>query len=140
MKIVREYIEYRTLDFERSHDPYKDLRIGNRQKIERWLEEDMNIPKEDYRINSDLSIDVSQDINLMNKGLYYLPDYIKFNTIHGGFYAAGNHWQSLDGFPKIVYGDFQIRSISSPADYKNSKKFTDEEIKEKIMIYGKIYN
>ena len=96
MKIVREYIE-----FERTHDPYHDLDLGQRSKIEKWLAE-MKVHIDEYRINEDQSIDILNDIDLTNRGLEELPKFVKFNKIYGGFYAGGNNWQSLKGFPNEI--------------------------------------
>jgi len=139
MKIVREYIEFEKYDFERSGNPQRDLRIGVVQEIERWLEE-MGIGADIYKLNPDLSIDVFDDVNIVSKGLTELPEHIKFNRISGGFYAAGNDWTSLRGFPEEVWGDFQLRSPSAPQYYPTVKQFSEEEIRKLIKIHGKIYN
>jgi hypothetical protein len=139
MKIVREYLEFEKYDFERTGNPQRDLRIGMVQYIERWLE-DMGFHPENYKLNPDLSIDVFDDVNIVSKGLTELPEYIKFGNIGGGFYAAGNNWTSLRGFPEEVWGDFQLRSPSSPQYYPTVKQFSEEEIRKLIKIHGKIYN
>jgi hypothetical protein len=61
-----------------------------------------------------------------------LPDYIKFNNVYGGFYASGNDFISLEGFPNTVYDDFSL--------FGNSKHWKYDEIREKIEIKGTIYN
>lgn len=139
MQIVREYIEFRNVDFERTKNPQRDLRLGRIQAIDRWIE-DLGLEPENYRINPDLTIDVFDDVNLVSKGLKELPEFIKFGKINGGFYAGGNDWISLEGFPEEIWGDFQLRSPSAPEFYPTAKRFTEEEIRKLIIIHGKIYN
>jgi hypothetical protein len=140
MKLVREYIEFkRNMNFERSADPYRDLQIGKIQAIDRWLE-NIGLGPEEYRINPDLTIDVFTDVNIVTEGLTKLPEFIKFNKINGGFYAGGNNWESLTGFPHEIWGDFQLRSPSAPEFYTLARKFKESYIRKKIKVHGKIYN
>lgn len=136
MRIVREYIEFNKMDFDRSESPKEKLDIGERHRIESWLKE-MGFDEDEYRINSDWTIDILDDANLIGHGMEELPNYINFNRIYGGFYAGGNSWKSLKGFPKKVDGDLQINSESAPS--KNMRKFTEEEIRKIIQVNGKIY-
>jgi hypothetical protein len=137
MKIVREYLEFEKIDFERGLEPYKELRIGKKQFIEKWLSA-MGIEK--YRLNKDLSIDVLDDANLVGKDLERLPEYIKFNRVFGGFYAGGNNWQTLRGFPEEINGDLQLKSPSAPMIHPDMKRFHEDEIRKLIKVYGQIYN
>jgi len=135
MKIVREYIE-----FERTDDTYHNLDIGKKHMIEKWLK-DIGIDEYDYQINDDLTIDVFKDVNIINKELEELPEFIKFGEIHGGFYAGGNDWQTLRGFPDIVHEDLQVRSPStSPIFRQNIQRFSEQEIEKLIKVYGQIYH
>jgi hypothetical protein len=131
MKIVRENI-----NFERTDNPHRNLDIGKRQLIEKWLEE-IDLDEWGYLINNDLSVDILKDFNLVGYGLEQLPEYIQFNIIYGGFYGGGNPWQSLEGFPKEIQGDLQINSPSAPSGYM--KKFTENEIRKIINVHGGVY-
>jgi len=136
MRIVRESLENKqNLEFIRNVDPLKALGVGIVNKIEKWLE-DMSINK--YKINNDLTVDIYSDLVLSNKNLVNLPEFIKFNIIYGGFYGSGNIWTNLSGFPNTVNGDFQLVSYYQPIN-PNRKKFTEEEIYEKINVFGKLY-
>jgi len=132
MKLVREYIE-----FDRKGPANKKLDIGEGHRIDDWMFEH-DFAEDDYRIKKDFSIDVLDDVNLVGYGMEELPDFIQFNRIYGGFYAGGNPWQSLRGFPRIVDRDLQINSPSAPSGFM--KKFTEEEIRKIIKVHGKIYN
>jgi len=144
MKIVRENInlikmvkDIPYLNFEKSGEPLKDIDLGMKARISQWLDM-MEI--EDYRINKDLSIDVAQDVNLIGQELEELPEFIKFNKIWGGFYAGGNPWQSLKGFPNEVYGDLQINSISNFIENGlMNPKINEKSIKKLIKVHGKIW-
>lgn len=136
MKIVREYIEFNKMDFERSGSSKEKLDIGEFHRIDAWMKE-MGFKKDEYRINPDFTIDVFDDVNLVGRNLSKLPDYINFNTIYGGFYAGRNSWKSLDGFPKIINGDLQLSSPAAPST--NMGSFSEEEIRKIIKVNGKIY-
>ena len=62
---------------------------------------------DDYSINSDMSIDVNQTVDLYNKSLKELP--INFNKINGTFICDNNNLTSLKGSPKEVSHDFFCR-------------------------------
>ena len=124
------------MDFERTGVPYSDLNMGRKIAIQKWLNS-MNIDSEDYTINDDFTIDSFSDINLINKEIEELPSYINFREIHGSFYAGGNPWKSLRGFPSIIQEDLQINSPSVEKYYLN--KFTEEEIRKIIKVHGDIY-
>ena len=124
------------LNFEKTGDPYSDIDIGKKNAIRKWMNQ-MDIDPDDYSINDDFTIDSFSDVNLMNKGMEELPSYIKFREIHGSFYAGGNPWKSLDGFPSIIQEDLQINS-PSVEKYKLNK-FTEEEIRKIIKVHGDIY-
>ena len=57
-----------------------------------------------YTVNSDGSIDVDGDVNLVDKKLTKLP--LKFGNVTGGFYCHHNQLTTLEGSPKEVGGDF----------------------------------
>ena len=133
MKIVKEYIE-----FKKTHNPKRDMGLGMEGKIDMWMTE-MGFDPDQYEINDDFTIDVYSDAVISNRNLKRLPNFIKFGKIGGGFYAGGNPWESLDGFPDVVMGDFQLKSPATPAHY-NEEIFSEDEILKSIKIYGKIYN
>lgn len=137
MKLVREYIEFNQMGFDREGPSHKNLDIGQMTRIDDWMFKH-DFAKDDYRIKKDFSIDVFDDVNLVGYGMEELPDFIQFNKIYGGFYAGGNPWQSLRGFPNEIDGDLQINSAAAPSGYM--KRFTEDEIRKKIKVNGKIYN
>jgi hypothetical protein len=132
MKIVREF-----LDFDLSGDPMEDMDLGIKARISQWLDM-MDI--QDYVIKDDLSIDVQNDVNLIGEELEELPEFISFNKIWGGFYAGGNPWQSLRGFPKEVRGDLQINSIANIIEVGEiNPKINRNMVKKLIKVHGKIF-
>ena len=112
MKLVREFLEYKNgMNFERTGDPMADMRLGRKAQICQWLD---SHGVEDYEVKDNLEIIVFEDVNLVGQDFEVLPEFIKFNIIYGGFYAGGNPWISLKGFPRVIHGDLQISSPSSP--------------------------
>jgi hypothetical protein len=124
-------------NFVKSGDVYSDLNMGKKIAINKWMAE-MGIDPDEYKINDDFSITCYGDINLVDKKLFELPSYIKFEEIHGSFYAGGNLWENLEGFPKIIHGDLQIQSPSIQNYGKT--RFTENEIRKIIEIDGNVYN
>lgn len=61
-----------------------------------------NITK--YRINTDGSVDVNDNVNLKGKNLTEIP--LKFGWVLGGFYISDNKLTSLKGAPFRVDDDF----------------------------------
>ena len=59
---------------------------------------------ENYTINSDGSIDVGGDVDLIDKGLTKLP--LKFRNVSGDFICHSNELTSLEGAPQSVGGGF----------------------------------
>ena len=59
---------------------------------------------ENYSINSDGSIDVDGNLNIVNRNLYTIP--IKFNKVSGYFDCSWNNLISLENSPIEVGGDF----------------------------------
>lgn len=137
MKIVMENLNHfqQHLNFIRNFDPRTSLELGIIPKIKKWLE---NLGIQNYNINPDGTIDIIGDLNITNKNLENLPDFIKFNKIYGGFFGNGNIWTSLNGFPKIVLGDFELQASWDVRNPK-SKIFSKKDILEKVNINGEIY-
>jgi hypothetical protein len=96
MKLVKEHINEK---FTEDGDPIRDMGIGLKHLVKKWLEE-QNIEK--YRINKDLTIDVLTNLHL--RGLKEWPDYIKFKKIHGYMNIECVKFKSgkLHGMPKFV--------------------------------------
>ena len=97
MKLVKE-----SISFTRGNDPKNVLGIGQRYLIEKWLEE-MNI--KNYIINNDMTIDVNDCVELRDRNIVLLPEYIKFNRV-GEFQIRRNKLTSLRGSPDYVSGFF----------------------------------
>jgi hypothetical protein len=96
MKLVREHINETFTEYS---DPIRDMGIGSRYLIEKWLKK-YGIKK--YIINEDLTIDVDDEVDLSNKRIKSLPKYIQFNKVNGSFFAFENPLISLRGYPKIT--------------------------------------
>lgn len=124
------------LDFKRYDDPEKALRVGKMGKIMNWLETNTNLTEDTYEIDKDSSITVYDDLNLLKLGLNKLPNFINFKKVYGNVWAAGNNWESLQGFPNEIIQDFQFSSISL---HTQKYKFSEEYIKKIITVHGKIW-
>ena len=59
---------------------------------------------ENYTINQDRSVDVSNEVYLYSMGLTKLP--LNFNKVRGFFNCGHNQLTSLSGSPKEVVGNF----------------------------------
>lgn len=88
MEIVREHIT----QFERGQNPKIAMGIGIIQQIEKWFA-DYNI--KDYKILNDYTIDTYSEVILNSKGLFELPEYIKFNHAHLDFHINWNNLKNL---------------------------------------------
>jgi hypothetical protein len=152
MKLVKETL----YEFERSDNSLKNLGIGKRLLIEKWLAE-MGIRW--YTINDDFTINKHHSANL-GDGIYIrlkklkgnLPDYIVFNEtgpfdisgcelttlrgcpriVHGFFNCKGNRLTSLDYCPKYVSDQFIC--------YDNNREFDREEILQICKCNGTIFH
>lgn len=104
MKLVKEHIIFEK--FTEDSDPIKDMGIGSRMLIQRWLDKYKNNIKNPI-INNDLTID-AQYINFFEVKLKFLPEYINFNYLSGdiSFYNSG--LINLRGFPKHVDGNIYL--------------------------------
>ena len=93
--------------FERSSsDPLKNLSIGKRTQIIKWLD---SYEIENYTINDDWTIDVKGSVYLNYVSLTCFPSFIKFNKVSGYFYCSDNQLTSLKGCPTTVSGSFSCR-------------------------------
>jgi len=92
------------INFNRSSiDPLKNLSIGKRAQIIKWLD---SFRITNYTINDDLTIDIKYNVDLSYSSLTCLPSFIKFNKVSGGFYCYNNQMTSLEGCPRTVGGSF----------------------------------
>ena len=73
----------------------------NKKEIKEWLNS-YNIIN--YRINSDLTVDVDGPVNLYRRNLTSIP--IQFGKVTGYFDCDYNNLQSLEGCPEKVGGSF----------------------------------
>jgi hypothetical protein len=75
--------------------------LKTREEIEDWLNK---YDVYNAIINNDLTVDVTRDLRLPNKGLVEIP--IQFGTVHGTVYCGSNKLKSLKGMPYRVKGHF----------------------------------
>jgi hypothetical protein len=61
-----------------------------------------------YTINSDGSIDVDGNVDLIDKGLTKLP--LKFRNVTGDFYCYNNQLTTLEGSPQNITGYFSCNN------------------------------
>jgi hypothetical protein len=145
MKLVREYINEK---FTEDSDPIHDMNIGAIRLIKKWLDDHYI---KHYTINNDGTIDVNYTVQLSNRLLEKLPDYIQFGKItngyfsirhnslttlkgcpyeilkekssfNGDFYCDHNNLTSLEYAPKKITGSFNC--------YNNDKYFKIEDVKK----------
>lgn len=76
--------------------------LTNKAEIQAWLDE-MNIFN--YIINDDLTVDVNEQVYLVNKGLTQIP--IQFGVVEKNFDISYNQLTSLKGSPHTVNGLFR---------------------------------
>ena len=75
--------------------------LDSKTEIINWLREKL-IYK--YTINEDLTVDVEDDVYLVNEDLIVLP--VRFNKINGFFDCSRNQLESLEGCPKYIRNEF----------------------------------
>jgi len=142
--------------FSEDSDPIKDMGIGNKVKIEKWLTS-MNIKT--YQLTDDLKINVYDDVFLTRKLNGNLPEYIQFNVVRGAFAAVYCNMTSLRGCPYLVWGYFNCSSNNlisleySPKEVHrtrqgsgafhcqfqlNGTKFTTEDVEAVCKVEGRI--
>jgi hypothetical protein len=130
------------MDFQRREDPLGSMDLGFHAQVKNWFKSCgiSDDPTEmehyvEYRINKDGTIDVLEDINLVEAHIENFPYFIKFNKIYGGFYVANNIFTSLEGFPKEVDGDLSIYS-----NQPGAKKWKESDLRKRIKVKGNIWN
>lgn len=73
-----------------------------------------------YKINDDLSIDITSNINLTHREFKNIP--LNFNKINGSFDISENFIESLEGSPKYIEVNF-ICHNNSLTSFKHSPNF-----------------
>lgn len=133
--IVRESLD--PMDFKRTGDVYRSMKIGKEISIQNWLKEqgieDYTIEEvnKDLIINSDSNI-IFQNYNLEadSKGIIEFPSFIQFGTtktfdcgnatlislrgcpreVKGNFWCNHNELKTLEGGPIYVTGNYNCSS------------------------------
>lgn len=77
------------------------LKLIKKFRIKKWLD-DHEITN--YKINDDLTVDVSGNVKLTGRNLISLP--IQFGIVAGNFDCGNNQLTSLKGCPKKIVGFF----------------------------------
>jgi len=154
MRFVKNYIINEK--FTDESDPIRDMGIGNRAIIEKWIKQfsvgryhDPFVLEAKFTINNNLTIDVKGNLNLYNIGLVELPLYIKFRTVKGTMWINSNPLTTLRGCPEYVTDNFfccdnQLTSLEyAPkkvddmfACYNNLVEFTIEDVKKVCNVKG----
>jgi hypothetical protein len=135
-----------SIDFERGIDPKKAMDIGIKNSIRKWIDSVLDhwIEGNDYRINDDYTIEIFTGFEVPDTNLGpEFPDYIKMKRVVGNFHVDScglksmrgfpekvlgwfsceqNELTSLEGMPKIIFGDIFIRA--------NPGAFTKEDVLE----------
>jgi len=127
MKLIKESL---THTFTQGKvDKLSTLGVGKVEMIKSWLEK-MGVIK--YTINDDLTIDTRWDVDLNDKNIRELPEYIQFNNITlGSFSINDNDLVTLRGCPKnITYGFWAEYNAITNLD------FLPEKIGTSYHIYG----
>lgn len=93
--------------------------LETKEQIIKWLDKN---GVSYYTIRDDLTVDVSVDVNLGNKGLYEIP--IQFGIIDGNFWCESNQLISLKGCPSEVRGDFYCGN-NKLVSFKDSPKLVE---------------
>ena len=112
-----KFVHESLLEFEKGQDPKAAIGIGRNAKIKKWFDEynERKASWEDpavYKINPDGSVDIKGDFRF--HGDREIPEFIKFNTIHGNFTMQYNDYlENLDFLPDHIKGnlDFYANSI-----------------------------
>jgi hypothetical protein len=130
MKLVKEILYENIMKFtEKPTDPIKDMGIGGKTIIEKWLK-DLGITE--YRFTRKNEINVYNSVFITNRKINEIPDYVKFNHIMGGFHISSNDLYSLKGCPYSVSGSFGVGN-----NKLYTLKFGPKIVKES---YGASYN
>jgi hypothetical protein len=96
MQLVKEYINEK---FTEDSDPVHDMNIGIKPLMEKWLKQH-NIAN--YVIKDDLTIDVQNNLQLIDLKESSLPEYINFGYVYGKLECLNNNFTTMRGFPKKI--------------------------------------
>jgi hypothetical protein len=133
MRLIKEILYendmYNMSFTNKGSDPIKDMGLGVKDVIEKWLTSH-NI--NNYKLTKKYSINVYTYVLLDHKDLTEFPDYIKFNHIVGGFHINNNNLISLKGCPYSITGSFMV-SENNLVNLKNGPEIVKES-------YGASYN
>jgi hypothetical protein len=145
MKLVIETLN-ELYKFEKKSDPLVSLNVGKKVLIEKWLKE-MYI--ENYTINDNYTISTRSGVDLSNRNLKKLPDYIKFAEVFGYFDCDDNNLISLEGCPEMVMGNFycannKLTSLEGCPEFvkkdfhceDNKVQFTREYVEKMCNVRG----
>lgn len=120
MKILSESLQ-QYLNFTEDSDPIKDMGIGVKSKIEKWLMDNNAVKDNKFIIRPNFQIDAYNIVSISRLNLNEIPDYIKFRSAIGGFYCDYNNLISLRGVPRLISGSF-IASDNKLTDLKDGPK------------------
>ena len=103
-----------------------------------------------YTINSDLSVDVHQKVNIVYENLRRFP--VTFNKIDGSVILTANKLESLEGLPNEIFGDLDISNnllrtfeycpqiihgdFDASECYIDSMKYAPREVKGDVNLEG----
>jgi len=126
----------------------EDVKKRSELKLQRWLIEFKN--RKDVSKNSNGTYNVYGNVDFYDMILFELP--IKFNIVIGYFDCSWNKLTSLEGCPKKVGKGFacsynkltSLRGCPKEVDTdfyceNNSKKFTQDEVRNVCNVKGVIY-
>lgn len=137
MKLVKEHIIFEKFSSEDS-DPIKDMGIGMKYQIEKWIYEHIEKPYgkkyiKNIKFNEDLSID-ADFCNISFRHFNIIPEYIKFNKIKGDFICCFNDIKTIEeNGPKYVGEDYRV-FICLPYQ----KTFAEQDVRKFCNVKGKV--
>jgi hypothetical protein len=99
--------------------------LQTKDKIQAWLDK-MKVTN--YKINSDLTVDVNGDVNLGNNKLHEIP--IQFGIVNGNFSIWHNKLISLKGCPHKVTENFDCTH-----NQLESLQYCPKEIGEDFLFH-----
>jgi hypothetical protein len=104
-KILTESL-FEYMGFTEEGDPVSDMGISGTAIIHQWLR-DHGVKFHHYALSQRSKvINAYNTITLTGEDLSELPEYIRFNSIRGGFHIDRNNLASLRGCPIKVSGSF----------------------------------
>ncbi len=109
------------MKFIKSYKIFESKNISLKSKLKKF---DIS----DYQLNENGSIDVNEDVDLVNADLNEIP--FKFNKIYGFFIIYDNYLESLKNCPKWIEQGFncsnnQLTSLEFGPEYANGEYYCD---------------